>query len=229
MLCLYVQAPFAVFRTFTAGSFRPTSPFITPSAAYGLLLNLAGIEMREDDGKTAMTLIRRTSLPRVEIALGALRYSHQHSLYQQLHNYPVGTSGKERKPLTKGNKYNIVPARRAFLSDLRTYVCLRGDEPLADQIRLGLAGKGPKRYGLPFLGDSNFLPDRIEEKAQLEPAHWFVPVQENEEADTSQAITRLTITIDRADMSRTTSRLFRPEASASTTIPEAAWVMVDYS
>ena len=31
-------------RTFTAGWYRPTATFLTPSAAYGLLLNLAGIE-----------------------------------------------------------------------------------------------------------------------------------------------------------------------------------------
>jgi CRISPR-associated protein Cas5t len=44
-----MEAPFAAFRTFTAGSYRPTAEFITPSAAYGLLLNVAGIEMREYD------------------------------------------------------------------------------------------------------------------------------------------------------------------------------------
>ena len=30
MLCLYVQAPFAAFRTFTAGWYRPTAAFLTP-------------------------------------------------------------------------------------------------------------------------------------------------------------------------------------------------------
>ena len=42
MLCLYVQAPFAACRTFTAGWYRPTATFLTPSAAYGLILNVAG-------------------------------------------------------------------------------------------------------------------------------------------------------------------------------------------
>ena len=44
MLVLYVEAPFAVFRTFSAGWYRPTATFLSPSAAYGLLLNLAGVE-----------------------------------------------------------------------------------------------------------------------------------------------------------------------------------------
>ena len=51
MMRLRIRAPFAAFRHFTAGSYRPTAPFITPSAAYGLLLNLAGVETRFDDGK----------------------------------------------------------------------------------------------------------------------------------------------------------------------------------
>ncbi len=46
MLALYIEAPFAACRTFTAGWYRPSATFLTPSAAYGLLLNLAGIETR---------------------------------------------------------------------------------------------------------------------------------------------------------------------------------------
>ena len=32
MLALYIEAPFAVCRTFTAGWYRPTATFLTPSA-----------------------------------------------------------------------------------------------------------------------------------------------------------------------------------------------------
>lgn len=227
MLLLYVQAPFAAFRTFTAGSFRPTAPFITPSAAYGLLLNLAGIEIRHDDSKSIMTLIK-TDLPVVEIALGALNWPGQHSLYQQLHNYPVGPAGKEHKGRAKGNKYNIAPAQRELLSDLRAYIALRGNDELADQILCGLRGEGPLRYGLPFLGDSNFLPDRLEERYDLEPAHWFTPVDSDEESNLAYQIARFTITIDRANMARTQSRLFRA-SNAIAQIPESAWIKVDYN
>ena len=44
--------------------------FLTPSAAYGLALNLAGIETRRDDGLSAMT-VTRFDLPPARIALGA--------------------------------------------------------------------------------------------------------------------------------------------------------------
>ncbi len=229
MLCLYVQAPFAVFRSFTAGSFRPTAPFITPSAAYGLLLSLAGIEMRApDDGKSPMTAIR-DGLPPVEIALGALSFPHQHSMYQQLHNYPVGASGADHAPNTKGSKYNIVPARRAFLSDLRAYIGTRGNDELGQRVRDGLAGKY-RRYGVPFLGDNNFLPDRIEpaDSTTMRPAHWYVPVAPEDDVQSTEDIARFTVTIDRADMSRTVSKLLRPLAEPRVEIPDGAWLSVGY-
>lgn len=227
MLCLYFQAPFAVFRTFTAGSFRPTAPFMTPSAAYGLLLNLAGIEMREDDGKSEMTLIRN-DLPHAAIALGALEIPGQHSVYQQLHNYPVGNTGKDHAPNTKGNKYNITPARRSFLSGLRGYLCLKDNDELAAQVLDGLAGKIP-RYGLPFFGDNNFFPDRIEVVDLVKPALWLAQVNADDGDDRSTNIARLTVTIDRKDMSKTQSRLFRMLDAPSVEIPDGAWVEVGYA
>lgn len=90
-------------RTFTAGWYRPTATFLTPSAAYGLLLNIAGIESRlceeneAHDGKTPASLTR----PGL-----------------QRHNYPVGTSGEERAESAKGNKYNITPVRLLTMQNL---------------------------------------------------------------------------------------------------------------
>ena len=80
MFFLYVEAPFAVYRTFTAGWYRPTATFLTPSAAYGLLLNIAGIEtrLREEDerhpGSVPATLTL-AGLPRVRIACSGQRLS----------------------------------------------------------------------------------------------------------------------------------------------------------
>lgn len=74
-LYIYVEAPFAAFRTFTAGWYRPTATFVTPSAVYGLLLNLAGIESRlregesGHDGKAPASVIQY-GLPAAELAIG---------------------------------------------------------------------------------------------------------------------------------------------------------------
>ena len=227
MLLLKLEAPFAVFRTFAAGSFRPTAGFITPSAAYGLLLNVAGIEMRHDDGKSQMTTIKR-GLPLTNIAIAALEFPLQHSIYQQLHNYPVGSSGKERKTTTKGNKYNITPARRSFMSNIKAYIAMRSNDELEDWVMEGLVGKRPRNYGLPFLGDNNFLIDRMEAVAEPKEASWFVVVDEAEENGARDHITRLTITIDRVNMTNTKSALFAPVAEPCRKIPEKAWVQVGY-
>src|SRR5206468_2639136 len=103
MLCLHVRAPFAAFRTFTAGSFRPTAPFVTPSAAYGLILSVAGVESRFDDGVSVMTLMR-TGLPHARLALGARKFPQIQSIFQQLHNYPVGKSGEALEAGARGSK-----------------------------------------------------------------------------------------------------------------------------
>src|SRR5437667_662322 len=81
MLHLRLKAPFGAFRTFTAGSYRPTAPFVTPSAAYELILNVAGIESRHDDGQAAMTLMK-SGLPQVEIALGAITLPETQNISQ---------------------------------------------------------------------------------------------------------------------------------------------------
>jgi CRISPR-associated protein Cas5t len=233
MLRLRLQAPFAAFRPFTAGWYRPTAGFLTPSAAYGLALNLAGIETRRDDGLSAMT-VTSFGLPRARIAVGA---DPDHPLpavqtmFQQLHNYPVGVSGKEQRDDTKGNKYNITPVRREFLSGLFAVVALNFDpdeQEIEAQIRAGLAGESPRsgsRYGLPFLGDNAFLLDRIEILDESVPVVWYCrPDAEDGVVSNS---TRLTTWIDRRDMSRTRSAVYAPSSEASSEIPDAAWTLIE--
>ncbi|MEW6429323.1 MAG: CRISPR-associated protein Cas5 [Thermodesulfobacteriota bacterium] len=227
MLLLRLEAPFGVFRTFAAGSFRPTAGFITPSAAYGLLLNVAGIEMRHDDGNSVMTTIKK-DLPRCRLAIGALEPPNRHSLFQQLHNYPVGNTGQEHRPATKGNKYNITPARRSFLGNLKAYIAMDGNDQLAGWVRDGLAGKREHQYGLPFLGDNNFLIDRLAPVTDRREAFWYTKIDATTAEDKADNVTRLTITIDRAEMGNTRSALFAPLAAPSREIPEGAWVEVGY-
>ena len=90
---LRVRAPFAAFRGFQAGVYRATSPVMPPSTAYGLLLNLAGIEMRGP--MNGVTTEIREGLPKLRIAVGAISTQEISTIYQQLHSYPVGASGKE--------------------------------------------------------------------------------------------------------------------------------------
>lgn len=226
MLCLYLQAPFGAFRTFAAGSFRPTAGFVTHSAAYGLLLNVAGVEMRDPSGGLPMTLVR-SGLPKFRLAIGALSFPCAHSAYQQLHNYPVGKSGEENKARTFGSKYNIVPARRGFLSKIRACLCLDAEPQFESSVRDGLEGQSPRTYGLPFLGDSNFLLDKLELLGETPEAHWFVRTNAGLDVVEDRTV-RLTLQVDRADMSRTRSALFAPVSQPTAQIPPEAWEEVGY-
>jgi CRISPR-associated protein Cas5t len=87
---VHVRAPFAAFRWFQAGVYRATHPIMPPSSAYGLLLNLAAIDMR-DAVAGPITLIR-SDTPLLRIAIGIVTPAERCSLYQQLHTYPVGNA-----------------------------------------------------------------------------------------------------------------------------------------
>ncbi len=235
MLCLFLQAPFAACRTFTAGWYRPTASFLTPSAAYGLLLNVAGVESRlreEDpghDGSAPATLTRR-GLPAVRLALGVPvasdldPYPTVQTVYQQLHNYPVGTSGQERAESAHGNKYNITPVRREMLVNLRAVVAVDGNPDLEERVSRGVRGElNDGRYGIPFLGDNAFLLDRIDVLDSAPLCYWYEPITVPTDAGMRERTTRLTVWIDRADLSRTRSVLFAPTIDPSSLIPDRAW------
>ncbi len=262
MLVLYVEAPFAVFRTFTAGWYRPTATFITPSAAYGLILNLAGIEsrLREEDERhpgSVPASLTRTGLPKVRIALGAAaarrirgmhidlpeseRFPRVATIFQQLHNYPVGDEkiadpdnpgAKASKwdigvRRTKYSKFNIAPVRREVLVGLKAVIAIDGSAELEADVRRALEGEQrADRYGLPFLGDNAFLPDHVEPLDNAPPTHWY------ERLGTDSGIirprtTRLTQSINRAEMSRTVSHLYAPTPKPITEPPATAWTSME--
>lgn len=222
---LRLRAPFAAFRWMQAGVYRATSPVIPPSAAWGLVLNLAGVETRgEDDGTTTQV---RADAPALCLAIGAVRQAEVGSLYQQLHGYPVGSSFPELKAKARGAKYGILPVRREVLVGFDCVLGVRAaDEGLLEQVALGLRGElGQPRYGLPFAGDNNLLFDRIDVEPTPTAARWYSPLAEDETERRSGSC-RLTVAIDRRDASRTETRLFAPGLGLQALPPEGAWVWV---
>lgn len=221
-LWLRVRAPFAAFRPFQAGVYRATTPVMPPSAAYGLVLNLAGIEMREPSVGPA-TLIRK-DVPSLQLAVGTVNLAEHSSLYQQLHSYPVGNSGAEFRPRTHGAKYWIAPARRELLVGYDGVIGVRSPDQteLFDRARRGLRGElDQTRYGLPFAGDNNFLYDRIDLSTPPTSTIWYTPVLPDDPPRKGSC--RLTVGIDREDNSRTTALLFAPASERSSVPPESAW------
>jgi len=98
-----------------------------------------------------------------------------------------------------------------------------------ERVIQGIRGEGAVRfYGLPFLGDNNFLIDRLEPLEEACPAYWFERATTNHGEGMRKHATRMTIAIDRADMSQTQSALFAPTEEPCIEIPDNAWVEVGY-
>src|SRR4051812_42669176 len=111
-MVVLVRGPSARFQPLSAGTYRATMKFMPHSAAYGLVLHLAGIESRLDDPKFSETQVR-PDLPPARIAVGALgQFPSVQVGCQQMHNYPVGNAGKDHAPDCFGQKYNVQFSKR---------------------------------------------------------------------------------------------------------------------
>jgi CRISPR-associated protein Cas5t len=229
---IHVKAPFAAYRYFQAGNYRVTMPTMPHSAAYGLILNLAGIEMRTAINEMT-TLIKDVAkdysfenedlIPSFEIAIGDIEITKKGSVYQQLHDYPPAIK-EDKKERAKGTKPRILPTRREFLIGLNTIIGVRTNlSGLKKMIFKGMNGDTKNRYGLPFAGDNNYLFDFLEiyEKA-IYPTTWYYPVSVDEIPETETV--RLTVGIDRNDNSKTSSPLFATTKEKSNNPPPNAWV-----
>ncbi len=224
-LWLRVTAPFAAYRPMQAGSLRATLPVMTYSAAWGLVLNLAGIETRKGLNQTTTGIDPEAPSLRITIGLPAESPGIS-SLFQQGHSYPVGKSplGEALKARSHGAKYWIAPVRREVLVGLDVVLGIEGEPEVLRRIRDGLIGDEDwQRYGLPFAGDNNLLFDRIDLLPAPPPCRWYTPV--DLAARPRQGATRLSRAIDRSDSSRTVSDLVAPQDGGDKTAnpPLAAW------
>jgi CRISPR-associated protein Cas5t len=222
-LWLHIHAPFATYSTFKAGSYRDTMPIMPPSAAYGLILNLAGIEMRGSLQHSITSI--KSDLPPLKLALGRVaRTSNEISVVlQHLHNYPIGNAGQEHKARTHGSKYGIEPTFRETIVDLDMMIGIIADPTLISRVKKGLTGEEDRpRYGFPFAGDNNYLFDRIDCLEEPLPAHWFVPIESNLELEAGAV--SLTVEIDRQSPSKTKSLLFSATKDLLTYLPDRDWL-----
>ena len=235
MIWLAIEAPFAACRPMMAGWHRPTAGFLTHSAAYGLILNVAGIESRLGEHQPGHpggvpASVTRAGLPTFRLALGlpeGAGLPRVGTVFQQLHNYSVAAGNAGIKPeFALGRKNNIAPVRREILSNLRAVAAVQADDDFTEIIRRGLrGGRDDRRYGLPFLGDNNFTLDRLEEIAPG-PARWFALVGAGSGEPPRAGTTRLTTYVDRVTPVGTRSTLFTPTEDASATPPESSLVPV---
>jgi CRISPR-associated protein Cas5t len=222
-LWLHVRAPFATYSTLRAGTYRDTMPIMPPSAAYGLILNLAGIEMRGNSQQPITPI--RAELPPLKLAFGRIAgtSSDISILLQHMHNYPVGSTGKEHKTKTHGSKYGIEPTYRETIVNLDMMLGIIADSTLISRVKQGLAGGDDRpRYGFPFAGDNSYLFDRIDSMDEPLPCHWFVSIESNLELEPGAV--SLTVEIDRHAPSKTKSLLFSATKDSLTSLPDRDWL-----
>lgn len=236
MLLLRLKAPFAAFRPLQAGTFRSTAPTIPPTTAYGLLLNLAAIDIRDwkTISKPSTHILKK--LPKVtqdvEIAISNLGKPTANpetaTLLQQLHNVPVGKDSDKAKEAakwerTKGCKPNIKPIRREMLVGFHAVIAVRCCDELRSLVIAGLEGElnENRDYGLPFAGDNNFMFDDIEVVPKIEPLHWYTRIEDGEFPRIGTC--RLTTWIDRSNSANTRLEAFAPIVSPQVEPPHNAW------
>ena len=224
LIWLRIRAPFAAYRPMQAGSLRATLPVMTYSALWGLALNLAGIETRQDHGRVATGIDPAAPALRLAIGLPGVPAGVS-SLFQQVHSYPVGNASAHLEAGTHGAKYHIAPARRELLVDLDVVTGIDGEQAVLDRVLMGLAGSGNwSRYGLPFAGDNNLLFDRIDPLPSPPPCRWYTTVDPR--GRPQPGATRLSTNIDRADSSRTQSAQVAPTPNALHEPPGDAWHLI---
>ena len=231
-LWLHIHAPFASFSTLRTGTYRDTMPIMPPSAAYGLILNLAGIEMRGSLKKSITPI--RSNLPHLKLAFGRVAGSNKETsiLLQNFHSYPIGKAGKERKAKTHGSKYWIEPVYREVIVNLDMMLGVKADSELIFMVRQGLEGKSDCEasrrhrpyYGFPFAGDNNFLFDHIDCLDKPLPTHWFV--RSNSNLELEPGAVSLTVEIDRQNPSQTKSLLFSATQDSSASLPDSEWLSI---
>ena len=208
MVYLYFKAPFGAFRSFKSIEMSPTAEFITHSAAYGLLLGLAGIDRQHKQefvGASIAIGIKR-QLPKVG------------RTYQQLIQGERVLNDKQRWD------FKLRPFWREVLVGVEGYIGLNHPE-LEDLVHKGVNTPSALSYwGIPFLGDNNFFVERIDTCEQPEPCLWLCPLA-NGLTPNNRRLLYLTVWTDYADSTRSKSMLFYQEKTDAEP-PEAAWVTI---
>lgn len=223
-----LKAPFLSYRPFNVGSeYNYTLPTIPHSAAYGIGLNLAGIEMKDNGIKTGGIREAIDNLPKLQIAVGVHTKSCDSEigkLLHQNHNYVKTASlakslGKTQKELDKiygYRKYSIAPSNREYISNYHGFIALRSDdEDLIDSIINGIDNC---IGSVPYAGRTNQFFSHIYQ-AGNDLVHWYSI------ADNGGSPLDLTTSIrDRKESTKTIVRRFFLSKEASIFPSENCWV-----
>lgn len=162
-LILHIKAPCGVSRQLSTENHRGTYPILSHTTLYGLLCNLAGVEMREYDSIVGNMVIK-DNLPTLGIRIGYVKIPMQSRLFE--HTLKLMKNAELKNGLGETRRVCrqfIKPKRSDYLVDLDFYVEVLCDIDLINRMKRYLSGinvdpiKGTDttRYGLPFIGSNS--------------------------------------------------------------------------
>jgi CRISPR-associated protein Cas5t len=207
MLYIYFRAPFAAFRPFRNVELSPTAEFLTHSAAFGILLGLAGIERN-----------LKKKYVGAHISIGCLRMPTVERSLQLL------IQGKRKFEIEKGGNFKLRPFVREVLCGIEGYIGLEHTE-LEQLVKQGIDAPTTLDYwGIPFMGDNNFFIERLDLKGNPEPCQWLCEVGEDLHIQ-GQKLFYLSVWTDYVNSEKSDSRLFYLGEKTNSP-PQSAWIPI---
>jgi CRISPR-associated protein Cas5t len=238
-LIVRVTAPHAVFKMHSAGAFQGTLPVMPPSTAYGLVMNMAGINIRgeptpvrkADAGYFSTLSIDKAKCPKVSIAVGLFSVPERGVILYHAHRYLSVLNKPDVERLGKykpyGRKNAITPTKQQFLVNYDGAIGIRAPENLIEKIMDTMLGR-KAHGGVLFAGSSDYLIESIQ--ATDKPAAWYSILTKSElhkrleKSEIPPGLIRLPVSIDRDNCTKTLSMMFAPVETYTNNPPESSWV-----
>ena len=232
MIGIHAKFPFGVSRIHIAsGKYEPSYPIPSPSSVFGFVGSVAGIEYGNN----------YENAPQVSMAYGFRSIPWKGPIVEQDHVIPASESKSRRnehmeRSFQLGYCYSIRPVKREILTGIEFNVVIVSDEETEHQISKGIRGE-IQRSGIPYLGNSNYFADVIEEQDPKGNLLWVIPFTnrndyflediddfeecEDDEEDIFEVFSS-TVKVYRGEGKKTKSKTFTFCKSES--IPDEAWI-----
>ena len=184
-IVLHVKAPMGTSRHYNINKYRATHPVLSLSTLYGMLSNLAGINMRKWDD-TCRNNIIRDDLPDMNISIGYAKLPIVSTLYEHTLKMMENDNYKKKlgDKLVKQCRQSIEPKRTDYLIGLDFWVTVEADAEIIRRIRNyaingivdPMMNDTCNRYGVLFIGSSNCMVNYIAEDPIPDELFWMVPM-----------------------------------------------------
>lgn len=200
-----------------AGGIQATWPIPTPSEAYGILLNLCGVDVNDHGCQPALPA--RRDAPSFWVAIGSQATAGGGKILSHQHFHRVGKEGTD----PRGMKTSIEPASREVLVGTQFVLGMADeDRALIDRIITCLRGDIPA-YNFLTAGTSDSLIDRVKVLDAPPAANWYITPEPGKSP--GRGSHRFPIWLDRRNEGKSRWGILCP-SGLSNNVPVAAWIRV---